>query len=141
MTDTATDPLTPTTLQQTLDDRGYLPQVHNPGTYALRAAVPDTVDAVTEAFGNVIDETPPEATLERLADAPRVAYVGASTDVYSRLQDHVAGDARQATFLKAFPPTDVVYVFPTKSPFEQEYNTAAELSRAGWTIWRDGEVQ
>jgi len=141
MTDTDAHPLTPTTLQQTLDDRGYLPQVHNAGTYALRAAVPDTVDAVAEGFENVIDETPPETTLERLADAPRVAYVGASTDVYSRLQDHVGGDARQATFLEAFPPTDVVYVFPTKSPFEQEYNTASELSRAGWTIWRDGEVQ
>jgi len=102
---------------------------------------PDTADAVAEGFENVIDETPPETTLERLADAPRVAYVGASTDVYSRLQDHVAGDSRQATFLEAFAAVDVVYVFPTKSPFEQEYNTAAELSRAGWTIWCDGEVQ
>lgn len=133
--------LSPTGVHETLDERGLLEMAHGSGTYALKCYVPATADAVEAAFADVVDATPPAHVVERLADAERVAYVGASGDVYDRLQDHADGDVRQATFLQAFEPVDIVGVWPTPTPFEAEFNRARLLSDAkDWTCWTDGEV-
>ena len=131
--------MNPTDLHQTLDDRGLLDAAHTGGTYALRVKTPDSVERVARAFLKVSDGTPPEHVIERLT-ADRVAYVGASKDVYSRLQDHAEAEVRQATFLRAFDPVEVVGVWPADEPFDAEYNRACALSNEGWCVWMDGEV-
>ena len=134
--------LTQTTVNQILDDRGLLDDAHGKGTYALRVETPNDVESVARAFLSVSDATPLDGFMERLT-ADRVAYVGASIDVYSRLMDHADGQVRKATFLQAFDAVDVIDVWPTergKDPFEQEYNRASELSRQGWVAYTDGLI-
>ena len=134
--------LTQSTVNQILDDRGLLDDSNGKGCYALRVKTPNDVESVARAFLSVSDVTPPDAYLDRLT-AERVAYVGASIDVYSRLMDHADGQVRKAMFLQAFDAVDIVDVWPTergKDPFEQEYNRASELSRQGWVVWTDGEL-
>lgn len=131
--------LTATAVHETLDERGLLDDAHGPGTYALRVTTPATADAVADAFREVSEVVPNDATLDRLT-ADRVAYVGASANVYSRLTEHASGDVRRATFLEAFEAVDVVDVWANPSPFESEFNRARTLSEKGWTVWTDGEV-
>lgn len=131
--------LTPNALHGRLDDRGLLDDAHGSGTYALEVETPDTVEGVARAFLKVADGTPTDHVCDRLT-AQRVAYVGASKDVYSRLQDHAEAEVRQATFLEAFDAVDVVGVWPTDTPFQAEFNRAAALSREGWVAYTDGEV-
>ena len=134
--------LTQSTVNQILDDRRLLDSAHGKGCYGLRVDTPNDVENVARAFLSVSDVTPPDDYLDQLT-ADRVAYVGASIDVYSRLMDHADGQVRKATFLEAFDAVDVIDVWPTergKDPFEQEYNRASELSRSGWVVWTDGEL-
>ena len=134
--------LTQSTVNQTLDERGLLDAAHGKGCYALRVETPNDVESVARAFLSVSDVTPLDEFMERLT-ADRVAYVGASIDVYSRLMDHADGQVRKATFLQAFDAVDVIDVWPTergKDPFEQEYNRASELSRLGWVAYTDGKI-
>ena len=134
--------LTQSTVNQILDDRGLLDDAHSKGCYGLRVETPNDVESIARAFLSVSDVTPPDAYLDRLT-ADRVAYVGASIDVYSRLMDHADGQVRKAMFLQAFDAVDVVDVWPTergKDPFEQEYNRASELSQRGFVCWTDGEL-
>ena len=134
--------LTQTTVNQTLDERGLLDSAHGKGCYGLRVETPNDVESVARAFLSVSDVTPPDAYLDRLT-ADRVAYVGASIDVYSRIMDHADGQVRKATFLQAFDAVDVIDVWPTErgnDPFEQEFNRASELSRQGWVVWTDGKI-
>lgn len=128
-------------MTESLDARGLLAAAHGPGCYALRCAVPDDADAVTAALGEVSDADPPEGVPERLAAADRVAYVGASKDVYARLCDHAAGDVRKATFLRAFPAERVVDVWTHEDPFSREHKRALKLARRGeWIAWTNGEL-
>ena len=134
--------LTQSTVNQILDERGLLDSAHGKGCYALRVNTPNDVESVARSFLSVSDVTPLDGFMERLT-ADRVAYVGASIDVYSRLMDHADGQVRKATFLQAFDAVDVINVWPTergKDPFEQEYNRASELSRQGWVVWSDGSL-
>ena len=134
--------LTQSTVNQILEDRALLDDAHSKGCYGLRVETPNDVESIARAFLSVSDVTPPDAYLDRLT-ADRVAYVGASIDVYSRLMDHADGQVRKAMFLQALDAVDVVDVWPTergKDPFEQEYNRASELSRSGWVVWTDGMV-
>lgn len=132
--------LSPTAVHETLDRRGLLEQSHGPGCYALRVHVPDGKAHVGDAFRDVVDVAPPDKYLDKLADADRVCYVGASGDVYSRLMDHAESDVRQSVFLRAFEITDLVNVWASPAPFESEFNRARTLSDKGWTCWTDGEV-
>ena len=134
--------LTQSTVNQILDERGLLDSTHGKGCYALRVNTPNDVESVARAFLSASDVTPPDAYLDRFT-ADRVAYVGASIDVYSRIMDHADGQVRKATFLQAFNAVDVIDVWPTergKDPFEQEYNRASELSQRGFVCWTDGEL-
>ena len=131
--------LSPVAVHETLDERGLLNQSQGPGTYALRVETPATAPGVANAFRLVVDVTPPDHVLDRLT-ADRVAYVGASGNVYDRLQDHADGDVRKALFLEAFDVIDVVGVWPSANPFESEFNRARLLSDQNWVVWSDGEV-
>lgn len=127
-----------TTLTQRLDDRNLLDTARNPGVYALQCAVPDAVDAVGKQWDQHHTIRPSKDTLQRLAAADRVAYVGASKDVYQRLCDHVTHSRRKASFVSAFNPERVVDVWPHSDPFEAEFNRAMRLIHDDWTVWTDG---
>ncbi|AGM11112.1 hypothetical protein M196_gp18 [Halorubrum tailed virus 4] len=131
--------MTPTTMHETLDTQGLLDTSHNAGTYALEVTTPSDTEGVARAFREVSEAVPPDEVLDRLT-AARVAYVGASGDVYGRLMDHAEGAVRKALFLRAFDVTGVVGVWPESDPFQHEYNRAVSLSNEGWTVWTDGEV-
>lgn len=125
-------------LTESLDERGLLDAARGPGVYAVAVAVPDALEAVRDAWDAHHDARPDG--LDRLAAADRVAYVGASTQVYARLAEHVTGARRGTAFLAAYPPERVVDVWPDDEPFDAEFNRAAALSREGWLCWRDGEL-
>jgi len=128
-----------TELTEALDERGLLDDARGPGCYAIECAVPDLYADVEEAWSNGHDAHPPDNTLERLAAARRVAYVGASTNVYERLCEHIAS-VREASFVGTYPPTRVIEVWPDETPFESEHNRTIELVRDDWTCWKDGEL-
>lgn len=129
-----------TELNEQLKANGLMQFSHGPGVYVLEVSVPDAFAEVCEAWDDRMNARPEESTLKRLADAERVAYLGASPDVYSRLSDHVCKTRRQTAFLSVFPPTKIVDIWPCDTPFEREYRKALELSQDGWTVWVDGEL-
>jgi hypothetical protein len=131
--------MNPTEMHETLDTQGLLDDAQNSGTYALEVETPTDTESVARAFREVSDAVPTDEVLDRLT-ADRVAYVGASGDVYGRLMDHAAGEVRKALFLRAFNVTGVVGVWPERDPFQHEYNRAVSLSNEGWTVWTDGNV-
>ena len=53
--------MTPTDAHERLDALGVLDDAHGPGTYALRVAVPDAVDAVQRRWLDAIDAPLPDA--------------------------------------------------------------------------------
>jgi hypothetical protein len=126
-----------TDLTEQLDERDLLDDARGPGVYAIECAVPDQYADVEEAWSNGHDAHPPDNTLERLAAARRVAYVGASTHVYDRLCEHI-GHTREASFVSTYPPRRVVTVWPHEDPFEAEHNRTIDLVRDDWTVWKDG---
>lgn len=133
-----TDGMRQSTMTERLDERDLLGVAHGAGCYALEVDAPDSEAACRERWLTHHDHEPPEDTLARVAQADRVAYVGASNDVYDRLCDHVAGDVRRAAFLAAFEPTRVVNVWEHDRPFDAEFNRAMRLVRDGWVCWSDG---
>ena len=127
-------------LTESLDERGLLTAAQGPGVYALGVPVPSMPSVAREQWDAVHDARPPDDALARLAEAPRVAYVGASSQVYDRLCDHVAGDVRTTAFLAAFDPAAVINVWPHDAPFDAEVTRALRLAREDWVVWCDGEV-
>lgn len=127
-------------LTERLDERDLLGKTRGPGVYALEVRTPDDAETAYRRWFSHHDHTPPEDALARIADASKVAYVGASGDVYGRLCDHVAGDVRKAAFLAVFRPTRVIDVWQDADPFASEFNRAVRLTREGWAVWTDGEL-
>jgi hypothetical protein len=134
-----TTAFTASRVHETLDERGVLDATQGPGTYALKVRTPNDVESVMRAFREHVDTLPERETLERLTE-DRVLYVGASGNVYDRLQEHANANVRKALFLRVMTPVRVFDVWPTTNAFETEYRKALELSRQGWTCWSDGEV-
>jgi hypothetical protein len=132
--------LTPGGVHEALDCAGWLEAAHGPGVYALRADVPDSAEAAHRRWRSAFDAVPGAGVLTEIATAERVAYAGASRDVYGRLMDHANGTARQAAFLSVFPPREIVTAEPREHPFEAETRVARGLREDGWTVWADGEV-
>jgi len=132
--------LTPAEINELLDCRGLLADATGPGVYALRVRTPDSTEAVARAFFAADVAEPPREALSRLT-AEDVAYVGASMCVRDRLAEHARGDARRATFLRAFDPVDVVDVWPDPEPFTTAERAHGRGLRAdGWVVWTDGRL-
>jgi len=132
--------LTPAEINEILDRRGALADATGPGVYALRVATPDTVEAVVRQWHGQVDAALPDGYAARLV-ADDVAYVGASMHVRDRLAEHARGDVRRATFLRVFPPVDVVGVWSDPEPFvTAERAHGLELRAADWTVWCDGRL-
>jgi len=130
--------LTPAEINERLDRRGLLADATGPGVYALRVRTPDTVEALARQWREHVAAALPEGYAERLT-ADDVAYVGASMHVRDRLAEHARGDVRRATFLRAFPPVDVVAVWADPEPFTTaERAHGRELRANGWVVWTDG---
>lgn len=131
---------TPIQVHESLDVAGWLDDAHGPGCYALRLDVPASAEQAHRAWLSTFEAVPEGDALTELAAAERVAYVGASGDVYDRLMDHAEGAVRQTALLSVFPPQEVVTIWPSDSPFEDENRLAYCLRDEGWTCWSDGEV-
>ncbi|QAS68900.1 GIY-YIG nuclease [Haloferax tailed virus 1] len=131
--------MTPTQMHGRLDEKGLLDDAHSPGTYAIAVETPDDVESVARAWLQEVDAPLSDKAFERLSNS-KVCYVGASKDVYNRLQDHAEASVRKALFLRVFAPVDVVGVWPSDSPFRDEYSKALELSGEGWVAWSDGTL-
>jgi hypothetical protein len=136
------DRLTEPAMTESLDARSLLAASRGPGHYALRLAVPDDADGAAERWDGAHDARPPEGTLDRLAAADTVAYVGAARDVYARLCDHATGAVRQPAITDAYPPTRVLDVWPVDGdPFSGEWDRARRFARGeGNVAWVNGEV-
>jgi hypothetical protein len=126
-------------MTEQLDRCDLLDVSHGSGCYALRVDVPSLPTAAKEQWDATHDARPGNDALTRMAQADRVAYVGASSDVYGRLCDH-CGEVRKAALLDAFPPTEVVNVWPVDEPFEAEFNRAYRLAQNDWVVWTDGRL-
>jgi len=116
------------TLSEHVEQEGHTPtDLRGPGCYALRCCRPDDP---TAAWDREFDTRP-----EYVADlvlSNEIVYVGASKDVYSRLEDHVAGDVRQAALLQVCPPHSLldVWLFDSvERAFERESGIALELQQ------------
>lgn len=124
-----------TELTQDLDDRGLLDAARSPGVYALQLDVPRKL---RERWREQYDVTPPN--LSRLQGAGTALYVGASSNVYRRICEHVNADKRRAAVLRVCPPDGVHDVEPTDEPFLREYGFALEHSDEKTAVWTDGTV-
>lgn len=131
-----------TDLNQTLEDWGELDAARGPGCYALEVAIPDRGEQIARYWHRHHDHAP-EGFYRRLADAEQVLYVGAAKDVYERLCDHIAGEVRQATFLKAYPAVSLHSIWPKEVPeraFIEEQAVARALSGPATRVWTDGDL-
>lgn len=132
------DPLTPTAAHEALDANGWLDAAHGPGCYSLRLTTPpDDPRAVFEHW-TAHHDAAPQWIIDGLADADRLAYVGASGDVYGRIQDHAEAEVRRAAILRVYPPVEVLGVEPRENPFEAEFNETRRWVENQFVVWSDG---
>jgi len=112
------------------------------GVYALRCCSPgDTVEEHHRRWRDYYDVVP--ETIDRLASADQLAYVGAASNVRARLEDHISGDVRQAAFTTVYPPYSIVSVtwtHNTDAAFERELRVAFDLSDT-CTVWCNGALR
>lgn len=135
-----TKALSPTDAHQQLDDMGLLDAAHQPGCYALRLTdPPDNPLAVANVWFDSFDAQPPGG-FDGVAECDRLAYVGGSSDVYNRLMDHAEGEVRQTAVMQVWPPTEVLGVRATDTPFEAEYNYAREWIGRNFDVWCNGAL-
>lgn len=131
-----------TELTETLDRRGQLADARGPGCYALEVTLPDHGEQIARYWHRHHDRSP-EGLFSRLADADAVLYVGAASNVYERLCDHVNGDVRKAAFLEAFPPSGLHSLWPKDSAevaFREEQAVGRALANVTRRVWTDGEL-
>lgn len=133
--------LTQSDMTERLDHRDLLDTSRRPGVYALGLAVPSMPTVAREQWDAVHDARPDDDALDRLAAAQSPLYVGAATEVYTRLCDHADG-VRVPAVCEAFPPTAVRGVWSHSSPFDgPELNRALALARDDdHVVWVNGEV-
>lgn len=131
-----------TDLNEQLNRANLWDVAHGSGVYALELDVPDIPAAIRERWLAVHDVIPAEDLDERLARASTVAYVGAASDVYDRLTDHVAGEVRQSALLEVFSAVKIIDIWPYDNPRDgPEFNTARRLAdRDGTVAWMDGRL-
>lgn len=121
----------PADLEPFVDDYDDL---HDPGVYALILQRPADPAA---AWDRAFDARPP--WWDRFVAAETVAYVGASGDVLSRLEEHRDGAVRQATLLQVCAIDRLHTVWRCDSQqeaFDREYTVASTLDRErpGWYV-------
>jgi len=102
-------------------------ELRGAGVYALKCIKPADI---AEQWDRHFDHRPDY--WDELVNAYRVAYVGASNDVLSRLEDHRDADVRKAALLEVCEPVDVLNIkfFPTaEQAFERESGLALRFAR------------
>jgi len=109
------------------DDRSN----NDPGVYALVVDLPGSREAVESAWLENYETLPDY--VDRLVEADRAIYVGATGQVRSRINDHRLGMVRSASLPSVFGVVDIYgawYHDSTEAAFEAEYNRAASIRRA-----------
>lgn len=123
------------TLTERLDERGLLTAARGPGCYCLTLNVPENFAREWDAEFDVR----PAGLVDRVESAHALLYVGAASNVYRRLCEHVNAEKRRASLLRVAPPADVVDVTACENPFEREYGYALGFAESA-TVWCDGEL-
>jgi len=104
--------------------------VDDAGVYALEIDLPDTDQAVAEAWDRHYEERPPY--WHRLLDCHKAIYVGAAADVQARTEDHLDKDVRKASLPTVFDVTGLRSVRWYSQPadaFQMEFNIARKIDR------------
>jgi len=104
---------------------------NDPGVYALVVQLPDSREAVEAAWSESYDTLPDY--VDRLVEADRAIYVGATGGVRDRINDHREGKVRQATLPHIFGVVDIYgawYHDSTEAAFEAEYNRTGRIRRS-----------
>ena len=110
-----------------------------PGVYALRIDTPSGgVETHARRWLAAGYETTPPY-LAAIVDASQVVYVGAATSVRDRLDDHLAGDVRQATLPTVYGIDDLdgVWWYDDKEAAfgaEQSIRDAIACEHPGWFV-------
>ena len=129
--------MTPTELTAQLDGT----DCDSAGVYGLTLAVPDAVDAVQRRWLETNDHPLPDAYAEQLAAASEVVYVGATgRSIRARCAEHVRGEVRKASAVRAFAVVDVAGVWPGAHTGVAERDRARTLAGDGVVCWCDGEL-
>jgi predicted GIY-YIG superfamily endonuclease len=97
---------------------------HRSAVYALTLSKPERPGVL---WDRQYDHRPP--WWQEFVTANAVFYVGATTDLLSRLEDHRDGEVRQAIVLQVCDVADLHTVWFDEAPFESEYNMARLLAR------------
>lgn len=105
-------------------------EARQPGVYVLRCSLPEerSLTDLRARWRRFSEHVPPY--LEQVPHASELYYVGASNDVYGRIDDHLAGDVRTVTFCKAFPPHHVDGIQYLDDPWSRESGIATTLQNA-----------
>lgn len=103
-------------------------QLSGPGVYALDLRRPEDPAA---AWDQHYDRRPP--WWQSFVDSSHVIYVGASTNVLRRLEEHRDGRVRRASILRVCDVTDVRGVWwmdSAERAFEREHGIAMSIQNA-----------
>jgi predicted GIY-YIG superfamily endonuclease len=108
-----------------------LSAAHEPGVYILELSTPATTDYDTYARLWLDEfETTPEY-LTSIAATGTLHYVGAASDVYERLDEHLTSPNRSTAVATVFPIHSIRYIhwFETADEaFQNEHRIAMDLS-------------
>jgi predicted GIY-YIG superfamily endonuclease len=126
-----------TYVSEHVETQGHTPTaLQTPGVYALEVSVPaDPAQAWADEFDADPDFLPD------LDAAERVIYVGAASNIYDRLIDHVEGAVRQAALLRVCPPHSLFRVSlfdDADRAFERESGIALAMQQANpeWFVYQ-----
>lgn len=108
-----------------------LSDAHSPGVYVLELSTPETTsyETLSRLWLDVFDTTPDY--LETIADSDRLIYVGATPNVYERLEEHLQNPDDSTVVAEVFPIhsiLDVQWFDDRGRAFDRENGIAMELA-------------
>lgn len=108
-----------------------LSEAHSPGVYVLELSIPeiDSHEAHHRLWLTEFNTVP--NYLEQIIEAPKLLYVGAAKDVYTRIQSHLENPNQSTSLAKVFPIHSIRYIDwcdSTDEAFRKENRVAIDLS-------------
>lgn len=119
-----------TAFEEFVDD---ISDAYRPGIYVLELSTPPTTDYEEHCrlWREEFDAVP--QYLHSIAGTPKLLYVGAAEDVYSRLQEHLDNPNRSTKVAQVFPIHSIRYIKWCDSPdeaFTHENAVATDLANS-----------
>lgn len=119
-----------TAFEEFVDD---ISDAHRPGIYVLELSTPTTTDyeEYCRLWLEEFDTTP--RYLQSIAATPKLLYVGATEDVYERLEEHLTKPNQSTEIARVFPIHSIRYIRWCDSPneaFTRENAVATDLANS-----------